>query len=63
VSDDNAVLTEPTVASMADGMRRLLGSPELRTRLGAAGRKLAEESYSLEAFRRRLGDFYRTVAR
>jgi glycosyltransferase involved in cell wall biosynthesis len=63
VSDANAVLTEPTVASMADGMRRLLGSPELRTRLGAAGRNLAEESYSLEAFRRRLGDFYRTVAR
>lgn len=62
VSDKEALLVEPTVQGMAEGMRRLVDVPELRERLGEAGRELAQRSYSASAFQERLRRFYATVA-
>lgn len=61
VGDDHALLVEPTVAAMAEGMARLLRSPELRTQLGVAGKRLAEDLYSRPAFQRRLEQFYQIL--
>lgn len=58
VNDDHALLVDPDSSSMADGMRQLISSPELRKRLGEAGRKLAMDHYSETAFLERLRTFY-----
>jgi glycosyltransferase involved in cell wall biosynthesis len=61
LSEEFACLVEPTKESLAAGMARLLNDPELCTRLGAEGRRVARENYSLSAFRAKLADFYRKV--
>jgi glycosyltransferase involved in cell wall biosynthesis len=47
---------------MAKGMRALIDSPELRERLGTAGRALASRCYGLDSFRQRLEAFYQKIA-
>ena len=47
---------------MAKGMRALIDSPELRERLGTAGRELASRCYGLDSFRQRLEAFYQKIA-
>jgi glycosyltransferase involved in cell wall biosynthesis len=49
-------------AALAEALRRLLTDGELRARLGAAGRRRAEESFSLEAFRQAHLDLYAELA-
>jgi glycosyltransferase involved in cell wall biosynthesis len=62
VSDEQALLVEPTVHAMAKGMRALIDSPELRERLGAAGRELARRCYDYDSFHQRLEAFYEKIA-
>jgi glycosyltransferase involved in cell wall biosynthesis len=62
VSDEQALLVEPTVDAMAKGMRALIDSPELRERLGAAGRELARRCYDHDSFHQRLEAFYEKIA-
>jgi glycosyltransferase involved in cell wall biosynthesis len=61
VSEEQALLVDPTVESMAEGMDQLLRSSELRTQLGLSGRRLAEEQYSSSAFQERLSRFYQML--
>lgn len=53
-----ALLVPPRAPALAAGLARLAGAPELRRRLGAAARALAQREYSREAFRRKLAGAY-----
>jgi glycosyltransferase involved in cell wall biosynthesis len=57
-----AVLVPPDPASLAAGLRRLAGDPQLRGRLGRAGAARAAERYSREAYREKLRDAYALLA-
>ncbi len=49
VKDETAILTPPgSVEALAAGLTKLLGSPELREKLGAAGRKRIAAEYTSE---------------
>jgi glycosyltransferase involved in cell wall biosynthesis len=61
LDDSTALLVDPDPRSMADGMVRLLGSAELRERLGSGARRLVRSQYDRGAFRRRLVEFYREL--
>jgi glycosyltransferase involved in cell wall biosynthesis len=61
MNDDVSVLVEPNAPAMADGMSRLIGSPELRQTIGQAGRAYVEREFSEQRFRERLQDFYDTL--
>ncbi len=50
LSDETAVLTEPTVAAFAEGMIRALSDPSLGVTLGGNARDLAETKYSYAAY-------------
>lgn len=52
-------LVPPDREGMARGILDLLGDTQLRTKLGEAGKKVAEESYSLGVYQKKLEDFYR----
>jgi len=62
LSRDFACLAAPTAESMAAAMAELLGDPERRAELGARGRQVARENYSLAAYRAKLQGFYDTIA-
>jgi glycosyltransferase involved in cell wall biosynthesis len=49
-----AMLADPTREAFSGAMLRLLEDKDLRTKLGAAGKRLIEEKYSYAAFRTRL---------
>lgn len=59
VLDDRvAVIAQPSPKDFARGWLFLMRDENLRTRLGAAGRKLVEEKYSESVFNRRLKGIY-----
>ncbi|HXS80078.1 MAG TPA: glycosyltransferase [Gammaproteobacteria bacterium] len=64
LSDDNALLVDPTPGAVARGLDVLLRSPLLRERLALSARRLATTRYSLTQFRASLASAYRrfTVA-
>jgi glycosyltransferase involved in cell wall biosynthesis len=62
LSDDNALLAEPTAAAMARGLDALLRSAALRERLGLAARRLAATRYSVTHFRESVASAYRRLA-
>ena len=62
LSDDNALLVEPTAAALARGLDTLLRSPPLRERLGGAARRLAATRYSVTQFRASVASAYRRLA-
>lgn len=62
LSDENALLVEPTAAELARGLDALLRSPALRERLGLAARRLAATRYSLTQFRASIATAYRRFA-
>jgi len=62
LSDDNALLVEPTPAALARGLDVLLRSPALRDRLAHSGRRLATTRYSLTQFRASIANAYRRIA-
>ena len=61
LDDDCAFLVEPNAQALAKGLAALAADAALRTRLGAAARRLAVERYSLEAFRRKVCAAYETL--
>jgi glycosyltransferase involved in cell wall biosynthesis len=63
VLDDRvALLVEPEPDAMGKGLALLLQDPELRERLAANARALAQREFTPEAFRRKLLTFYEAVA-
>ena len=61
VGPEHAMLVEPTAMAMAQGMAKLADDAALRQKLGDAGRQLAQREYSLDAYRRRLANFYQQL--
>ena len=62
LTDDCALLVEPTGPALADGLNALLRSPALRARLGGAAQHLAVTRYSLTQFRKAVTDAYDRLA-
>ena len=62
LSDDEALLVEPTAEALAHGIDALLGSPALRERLAHAARRLAATRYSVTQFRKSVASAYRRLA-
>jgi glycosyltransferase involved in cell wall biosynthesis len=62
LSDETAMLVEPSSAELARGLDALLRSPALRERLGLAARRLAATRYSLTQFRASIATAYRRFA-
>jgi len=62
LTDDNALLVEPTAVALAHGLDALLRSPALRERLGSAARRLAATRYSVTQFRASVASAYRRLA-
>lgn len=62
LSEDNALLVEPTATAIARGLETLLDSPALRARLGLAARRLAGARYSLAQFRKSIASAYGQLA-
>ena len=53
LSDDVAILTEPTAEGLAHGMLRAINDPASARRIGAAARQLADTRYTYEAYLQR----------
>jgi glycosyltransferase involved in cell wall biosynthesis len=62
LSDDCALLVEPTGPAIASGLDALLHSPALRARLGSAARRLAATRYSLPRFQKAIASAYGRLA-
>ena len=62
LSDDNALLVEPTPTDLARGLDTLLRSPALRERLALSARRLATSRYSVTQFRASIASAYRRIA-
>jgi glycosyltransferase involved in cell wall biosynthesis len=62
LSDETAMLVEPTAAELARGLDALLHSPALRERLGLAAKRLAATRYSLTQFRASIATAYQRFA-
>jgi len=62
LSDDNALLVEPTPAALARGLDVLLHSPALREQLALSARRLATTRYSVTQFRASIANAYRRIA-
>ncbi|MEW5911772.1 MAG: glycosyltransferase family 4 protein [Thermodesulfobacteriota bacterium] len=61
LDDEIAMLVEPEPADLARGLTALLSDQALRERLAAAARQRVAANYSLDAYRRKLLDFYRDL--
>jgi glycosyltransferase involved in cell wall biosynthesis len=62
LTDDCALLVEPTSQALAAGLEVLLRAPELRERLGLAARRLATTRYSVTHFRQSVASAYQRLA-
>jgi glycosyltransferase involved in cell wall biosynthesis len=62
LSDDDALLVEPTPAALARGLDALLCSPALRERLGQKAQRLAATRYSINQFRASVASAYGRLA-
>ncbi|HUQ51839.1 MAG TPA: glycosyltransferase, partial [Gammaproteobacteria bacterium] len=62
LTDDCALLVEPTAPALASGLETLLRAPALREQLGSAARRLATTRYSLTQFRESVASAYRRLA-
>jgi glycosyltransferase involved in cell wall biosynthesis len=62
LTDDCALLVEPTAPALAAGLEVLLHSPALREQLGLAARRLAATRYSVTHFRESVASAYRRLA-
>jgi glycosyltransferase involved in cell wall biosynthesis len=61
-NERTGLLVEPDNPNqLADALNRLLAHADLRRELGAAGRRLVEQSYSLRARERALGNYFRCL--
>ena len=62
LSDDDALLVEPTAAGVARGLDALLRSPLLRERLALSALRLATTRYSVTQFRASIASAYRRLS-
>ena len=62
LTDDCALLVEPTGPALADGLDALLQSPALRARLGRAARRWRPHAIRLPSFAKRSRTAYRRLA-
>jgi glycosyltransferase involved in cell wall biosynthesis len=62
LSDDDALLVEPTATALARGLDTLLRSPALRERLALSARRLATSRYSVTHFRASIANAYQRIA-
>ncbi len=62
LDDEVAELADPSPEAFAAGMLRLIEDVEHRDRLAEAAERRVAERHSYEAYRRKLGDFYRELA-
>ena len=61
-SDETGLLVSPGhPAQLAEAMERMIVSPELRQRLGRAGKQAIERDHSFEGFIEQLGSVYRRM--
>ena len=58
MNDNVSVLVQPDAKAMAEGMSRLIASPEDRRQIGQSGRAYVQREFSEQRFRQRLSDFY-----
>lgn len=56
-----AVLTEPEAQAYANGLRRLLDNPDLRTATGTAGKARAEQVFSRAQYLEKIESAYRSI--
>jgi glycosyltransferase involved in cell wall biosynthesis len=62
LTDDCALLVEPTAVALSKGLELLLRSPAMREQLGLAARRLATTRYSVTHFRKSVASAYRRLA-
>lgn len=53
-----AAIAEPTPKAFSDSLLDLLENETLRLRIGAAGKRLVEEQYSLKSFKKKVNNLY-----
>jgi glycosyltransferase involved in cell wall biosynthesis len=68
LDERSGILVDPAghdsfVAGLADAMRRIIASPELRTRLGEAGKRRVQEEFDWERKIDRMLDIYEQAAK
>ena len=61
LSHDSAVLASPTPSHFGKGLARLLSDVDLRRTLADRAQKLVRETYSIDAFEKRLANAYATL--
>jgi len=61
LDESTAMLVDPDSEAFADGIRQLLSDDNARARLGEKGRRLIENKYNFEEFKKRLGRCYAEV--
>ena len=62
VNDEHCMLCDPTPEQLAEGMRKLSHSPELRKRLAAEAKTLIARNHSYPAFKANVESIYKLVA-
>ena len=63
LDEKTAMLVEPNPAGFSEGLRCLANDATLRASLGTASARCANESYSIDAFRRKVATAYDSVLR
>ncbi|MBE9169007.1 glycosyltransferase family 4 protein [Pleurocapsales cyanobacterium LEGE 06147] len=58
VNDKVAMLAKPNPENFSQGILRLIDDPNLRLKLGIAGKMLVQEKHSYSAFRQKLNSLY-----
>ena len=61
--ENEQLLIADTPQEFVEQVKKLVGSSELRKRLGTLGRKLAIQKYGFETSSRALSDFYHSILR
>ncbi|MGA0710681.1 MAG: glycosyltransferase, partial [Ilumatobacteraceae bacterium] len=61
IDGTNGLLVQPTVDALAEGVSRLLADEQLRVRLGAEGKRVASERFSITAAQERHRAMYRKL--
>jgi len=63
LDDSVACLCKPVPEDFAEGIMKLVSDKELCRKLGDNGKKLAQEKYSIDTYRKKLSDFYQNFCR
>ena len=63
LNDQVAAIAEPTPEAFSGSLLQLVEDGALRMKIGAAGKRLVEQQYSLESFKKKVNDLYDWVER